>query len=96
LGNRGEGKDRARIAYAHLVDGQLKNSFESSLMLRPQAGEMNARDEHSKEPPNCNTRPILSLLVKTILIEMLQANSLNVYCCAMMDKYFFEVAAYAS
>ena len=49
-----------------------------------------------KELPDCNARPILSLLVKTILIQMLQANSWIVYCCAMMDKYFFEVAAYAS
>jgi hypothetical protein len=43
----GEGKDRARVAYAHLADGQLKYSFEASLMPRPQT-ETNARDVHSK------------------------------------------------
>jgi hypothetical protein len=42
----GEGKDRARIAYAHLADGQLKYSFEASLMPRQQV-ETNARDVHS-------------------------------------------------
>jgi hypothetical protein len=42
----GEGQDRARIAYAHLVDGQLKYSFEPSLMPRAQT-ESNARDVHS-------------------------------------------------
>ena len=43
----GEGQDRARIAYAHLVDGQLKYSFEPSLMPRAQT-ETNARDVRSK------------------------------------------------
>jgi len=43
----GEGQDRARIAYAHLVDGQLKYSFEPSLTPRAQP-ESNARDVHSK------------------------------------------------
>ena len=33
----GEGKERARIAYAHLIDGRLKYSFESS--PRPSAGD---------------------------------------------------------
>ena len=40
-------EDRARIAYAHLVDGRLKYSFEPSLMPRAQT-ESNARDVHSK------------------------------------------------
>jgi hypothetical protein len=43
----GEGKNRPRIAYAHMVDGQLKYSFESSLLPSPQV-ETNARDGHSK------------------------------------------------
>jgi hypothetical protein len=42
-----EGKDRARIAYAHLADGQLKYSFEASPMPRA-AEETHARDMHSK------------------------------------------------
>jgi len=48
-----------------------------------------------KESADCNARPILSLLIKTILIEVLQANSLNTYRCAMMDKYFFADSASA-
>src|ERR1700686_1873381 len=43
----GAGKDRARVAYAHLVDGQLKYSFDSALLPRSQV-ETNARDVHSK------------------------------------------------
>jgi hypothetical protein len=43
----GEGQERARIAYAHLVDGHLKYSFEPSLMPRAHT-ETNARDVHSK------------------------------------------------
>jgi hypothetical protein len=56
----GEGQDRARIAYAHLVEGQLKYSFDSSLMPRLHP-ETNARDVHSKgisglqHPPNSVT-----------------------------------------
>jgi hypothetical protein len=43
----GEGQDRARIAYAHLIDGQLKYSFEPSLIPRAPT-ETNARDVRSK------------------------------------------------
>jgi hypothetical protein len=48
-----------------------------------------------KELADCNARPILSLLVKTIRIEALQANSLNAYHCAMMDKYWGDDSAFA-
>jgi hypothetical protein len=48
-----------------------------------------------KEIADCNTRPILSLLVKIALLEMCQANSLNAYRCAMMDKYFLDDSAFA-
>jgi hypothetical protein len=44
----GEGQERARIAYAHLADGQLKYSFDRSLMPGLQQKEMNEPNRHSK------------------------------------------------
>src|SRR6202020_2187036 len=35
----GEGRERARIAYAHLVDGRLKYSFEPFLTPQPITGD---------------------------------------------------------
>jgi hypothetical protein len=43
----GEGKDRARIAYAHLADGQLKYSFDPSPIPRT-TEERTALNMHSK------------------------------------------------
>jgi hypothetical protein len=48
-----------------------------------------------KEIADCNTRLILSLLVKIALVKLCQANSLNAYRCAMMDKYFWDDSAFA-
>jgi hypothetical protein len=42
----GEGKERARIAYAHLVDGGLKYSFEPSTTARQMDEEETARNGH--------------------------------------------------
>ncbi len=48
----GEGRERARIAYAHLVDGRLKYSFEPTLNS-PAAGENEAN--HSSEGAQVNS-----------------------------------------
>jgi hypothetical protein len=53
----GEGAHRARIAYAHLAGGQLKYSFESSLVPGLQQKEMNAQNGHSKAPSGLQRSP---------------------------------------
>ena len=52
----GEGSQRARIAYAHLVDGRLKYSFESSLK-QPGKGEQESNVETEETQENTGLQP---------------------------------------
>ena len=53
----GEGKERARIACAHLADGQLKYSFDSSLLPGLQQKEMNGQNRHPKAASGLQRSP---------------------------------------
>jgi hypothetical protein len=47
----GEGKERARIAYAHVVNGHLKYSFEASLSSQHE-NQQDATSKHDRYPAN--------------------------------------------